>query len=140
MTAEVNDLIEEVLTTHYDTLTRKPKRGAYGEYVTQSKEKHLPTLSQRTFYARAKHHKSVYEQLLAREGARAAYPFKEYHHGAEKTIHRHGSYAWSMAHIDHLEVDLRALRFQNKPTPGQMLAHAHDPFVSPAYRCVLLDL
>jgi len=51
---EVNDLIEEVLTTHYDTLTRKPKRGAYGEYVTQSKEKHLPTVSQRTFYARAK--------------------------------------------------------------------------------------
>src|SRR5262249_6114118 len=66
-----------------------------------------PTVSQRTFYARAKRHKSVYEQILAREGARAAYPFKEYHHGPEKTIHRHGSYAWSMAHIDHLEVDLQ---------------------------------
>ncbi len=105
--AEVVVLIEEVLTTHYDTLTRKPKRGAYGEYVTQSKEKNLPTVSQRTFYEQAKRHKTVYEQVLVREGARAAYPFKEYHHQAEKTINRHGSYAWAMAHIDHLEVDLQ---------------------------------
>jgi putative transposase len=116
---EVNDLIEEVLTTHYDTLTRKPKRGAYGEYVTQSKEKHLPTVSQRTFYARAKRHKSVYEQILAREGARAAYPFKEYHHPTEKTIHRHGSYAWSMAHIDHLEVDLELCDSQTNQLLGK---------------------
>ena len=107
MNPEVVALIEEVLKTHYDTLTRKPKRGAYGEYVTQSREKNLPTISQRTFYAQAKRHKTVYEQVLAREGARAAYPFKEYHHPAEKTINRHGSYAWAMAHIDHLEVDLQ---------------------------------
>ena len=107
MNAEVARLIEEVLTTHYDTATRTPKRGAYGEYVTQSKEKNLPTVSQRSFYARARRHKTVYEQVLAREGARAAYPFKEYHHPAEKTTGRHGSYAWSMAHIDHLEVDLQ---------------------------------
>jgi putative transposase len=105
--AEVVALIEEILITHYDTVTRKPKRGAYGEYVTQSKEKNLPTVSQRTFYEQAKRHKRVYEQVLAREGVRAAYPFKEYHHPAEKTINRHGSYAWSMAHIDHLEVDLQ---------------------------------
>ncbi len=105
--AEVVALIEEVLSTHYDTLTRKPKRGAYGEYITQSKEKHLPTVSQRTFYEQAKRHKTVYEQVLVREGARAAYPFKEYHHPSEKTINRHGSYAWAMAHIDHLEVDLQ---------------------------------
>ncbi len=105
--AEVVALIEEVLRTHYDTLTRKPKRGAYGEYIIQSKKKHLPTVSQRTFYEQAKRHKTVYEQVLAREGARAAYPFKEYHHQAEKTINRHGSYAWAMAHIDHLEVDLQ---------------------------------
>ena len=107
VSASVVALIEEVLTTHYDTVTRKPKRGAYGEYVTQSKEKHLPTVSQRTFYEQAKRHKTVYEQALVREGARAAYPFKEYHHPSEKTITRHGSYAWSMAHIDHLEVDLQ---------------------------------
>jgi putative transposase len=100
-------LIEGVLTTHYDTVTRKPKRGAYGEYVAQSKEKHLPTVSQRTFYEQAKRHKTVYEQVLVREGARAAYPFKEYHPPSEKTLNRQGRYAWAMAHIDHLEVDLQ---------------------------------
>jgi len=35
MAPEVLNLVEEVLTTHYDTVTRKPKRGAYGEYLKQ---------------------------------------------------------------------------------------------------------
>jgi putative transposase len=117
--AGVVALIEEVLTTHYDTLTRKPKRGAYGEYVAQSKEKNLPTVSQRTFYERAKRHKTVYEQILVREGTRAAYPFKEYHHSAEKTINRHGNYAWAMGHIDHLEVDLQLCDSQTNQLLGK---------------------
>jgi putative transposase len=103
----VIELIEHVLETHYDTVVRKPKRGAYGEYLKQSQEKGLPTISQRTFYAQAQRHKTIYEQTLAREGARAAYPFKEYHHPDQRTIHPHGTYAWAMAHIDHLEVDLQ---------------------------------
>lgn len=101
------ELIEEVLKTHYDTVTRKPKRGAYGEYKLQSEEKKIPRVTERTFYTLAKRHKRVYEQVLAREGARAAYPFKDYHHPSEKTISRHGSYAWAMGHIDHLEVNLQ---------------------------------
>ena len=103
---EVINLIEEVLTTYYDTVTRKPKRGAYGEYLKQSEEKKLKAVSQRTFYTLAKRHKPMYEQVLAREGARAAYPFKDYHREDTKTLNRHGNYAWSMAHIDHLEIDL----------------------------------
>ena len=31
--AEVVALIHQILETHYDTTTRKPKRGAYGEYL-----------------------------------------------------------------------------------------------------------
>ena len=104
---EVLELVEAVLKTHYDTVTRKPKRGAYGEYLKLSEEKSLKAVSQRTFYALAQRHKPVYEQVLAREGARAAYPFKEHHYQAEKTVSRHGSYAWAMAHLDHLEVDLQ---------------------------------
>ena len=103
----VIELIEHVLETHYDTVTRKPKRGAYGEYLKQSQEKGLPTISQRTFYAQAQRHKTIYEQTLTRDGTRAAYPFKEYHHPTERTINTHGTYAWAMAHIDHLEVDLQ---------------------------------
>jgi putative transposase len=103
---EVLNLVEEVLTTHYDTVTRKPKRGAYGEYLKQSEQRNLPSVSQRTFYTLSKRHKPMYEQVLAREGARAAYPFKDYYRSYEKTINRHGNYAWAMAHIDHLEIDL----------------------------------
>lgn len=100
------ELIDMVLQTHYDTVTKKPKRGAFGEYLRLCKEQSIPSTTQRTFYAEVQRHKTAYEQTLVREGKRAAYPFKEYHHMPEKTISRHGDYAWSMAHIDHTELDL----------------------------------
>jgi putative transposase len=99
-------LIHEVLETHYDTVARKPKRGAYGEYLLRAKERQLEPLSPRTFYREVERHKTSYEQTLVREGSRAAYPFKEYVREQEKTISRHGDYAWAMAHLDHTELDL----------------------------------
>ncbi len=104
--SEVITLIHRVLETHYDTVTRKPKRGAYGEYLKLSEEQHKKPVSQWTFYLEAQRHKAVYEQTMVREGTRAAYPFKDYVHEAEKTILRHGNYAWSLAHLDHTELDL----------------------------------
>jgi len=103
---EVSDLVQQVLETHYDTVTRKPKRGAYGEYLRRSSEQHFSPMSQRMFYTEIRRHKPKYEQTLAREGARAAYPFKDYVREAEKPVSRHGSYAWAMAHLDHTELDL----------------------------------
>src|SRR5258708_16339553 len=103
---EVRALIHNVLETHYNTVTRRPKRGAYGEYLKQSEEHQLPPTTQRTFYAEVQRYKTIYERTVAREGTRAAYPFKDYVREDEKTISRHGSYAWSMAHIDHTELDL----------------------------------
>ena len=99
-------LIHEVLETHYDTVTRKPKRGAYGEYLLQAKEHQLEPLSPRTFYREVELHKTAYEQTVAREGTRAAYPYKDYVREQEKTMSRHGSYCWAMAHLDHTELDL----------------------------------
>src|SRR5204863_8618722 len=126
---EVRSLIHEVLETHYNTVTRKPKRGAYGEYLKQSEERHLPTTTQRTFYTEVQRYKTLYERTVAREGTRAAYPFKEHVHEREKTNGRHGSYAWSMAHIDHTELDLGPCDSQTRQVLGQccltlmMLSH-----------------
>ncbi len=103
---EVSDLVQQVLETHYDTVTRKPKRGAYGEYLRVSSERHLPCMSQRMFYDEVRRHKPKYDQALVREGTRAAYPFKDYAREAERTVSRHGSYAWAMAHLDHTELNL----------------------------------
>jgi putative transposase len=99
-------LIAEALSTHYDTATRKPVRGAYGEYLRQCAERGLAPASQRTFYTETQRYKTRYEQAVAREGTRAAYPFKEYSRETAATIPRHGAYAWSMAHLDHTELDL----------------------------------
>ncbi len=106
ISAAVIDLIHQVLETHYDTVRRAPKRGAYGEYLKCSEERALGPVSQWTFYLEAQRHKAAYEQTLAREGARAAYPLKDYIHDQEQTINRHGTYAWGLAHIDHTELDL----------------------------------
>jgi len=103
---EVIALIHQVLETHYDTVTQKPKRGAYGEYLKCSEEQRLRTVSQRTFYTEAQRHKPTYEQMVVREGTRAAYPFKDHTHAFEKTVSRHGDYAWAMAHLDHTELNL----------------------------------
>ena len=90
--AEVIALIHQVLETHYDTTTRKPKRGAYGEYLKCSDERHLKAVGQKTFYLEAKRHLGAYDQAVIREGTRAAYPFKDFVHEQERTISRHGSY------------------------------------------------
>ena len=103
---EMSRLIEHVLETHYDTLTRKPKRGAYGEYLKLAEERQLKPVSQRTFYAAIQRHQATYDQVLVREGKRAAYPFKDYAPQETRTINRHGSYAWAMAHLDHTGLDL----------------------------------
>ena len=104
--SESVQLIHQVLETHYDMVTRKPKRGAYGEYLKRVEEQHLTPLSPRTFYREVERHKAAYEQAVAREGTRAAYPFKDHVHAQEQTISRHGSYAWAMGHLDHTELNL----------------------------------
>jgi len=106
ISSEVIALIHRVLETHYDTVTRKPKRGAYGEYLKCSEEQHLKAVDQKTFYLEVRRHKALYDQIVAREGTRAAYPFKDYVRSQEQTVNRHGSYAWAMAHLDHTELDL----------------------------------
>src|SRR6266571_1071262 len=106
ISSEVIALIHQVLETHYDTVTRKPKRGAYGEYLKCSEEQHLKTVDQKTFYLEARRHKAVYDQTVVREGSRAAYPFKDYVREQEQTVNRHGSYAWAMGHLDHTELNL----------------------------------
>jgi putative transposase len=104
--APVIALIHQVLETHYDTTTRKPKRGAYGEYLKCSEEQHLEAVSQKTFYLEAKRHLTAYDQKVVREGTRAAYPFKDFVREQEKTVSRHGGYCWAMGHLDHTELDL----------------------------------
>ena len=106
ISSEVIALIHHVLETHYDTVTRKPKRGAYGEYLKCSEEQHLKTVDQKTFYLEVRRHQALYDQTVAREGKRAAYPFKDYVREQEQTVNRHGSYAWAMGHLDHTELNL----------------------------------
>src|SRR6266851_369271 len=145
-------LIHEVLETHYDTVTQRPKRGAYGEYLKRSEEQHVDTVSERTFYAEALRHKTKYEQVVARQGTRAAYPFKDYVRESAKTMSRHGDYAWSLAHIDHTELDLMLCDSRTGQPLGKcwltllILAHPRRiaayylTFDEPSYRSCMMTL
>ena len=88
------------------TVTRKLKRGAYGEYLHECEDQHIEPTCQATFYTYAKYHLPLYDQTLAREGSRAAYPYKEYYHGSQKTTNPNGEHAWAMGYIDHTQPDL----------------------------------
>jgi len=145
----IRNLIENVLSEHYDTTTRKHKRGAFGEYILQSKKLNLPTVSQTTFYAWVKRHRSVYEQIYLREGSRAAYPYKDYFRSSQRTTSRHGNHAWAGAHIDHTPVDLELFDSETGESLGKcwltlmILSHprrivaAYLSFDSPSYRSCL---
>jgi putative transposase len=150
--AEVITLIHQVLETHYDTVTRAPKRGAYGEYLKRSEEEHLQPVSQQTFYLESQRHKRVYDQTLAREGSRAAYRFKDYQRSPEKTLLRHGNYAWSLAHLDHTELDLMLCDSRTGQLLGRcwltllILSHprriaaSYLTFDPPSYRSCMMTL
>ena len=114
-------------------MTRKPKRGAYGAYLTLCEEQGVASVSQRAFYAETQRWKTKYELTLAREGARAAYPFKNYHHPGEKTINRHGDYAWAKSHLDHLEVDMMLLDSKTRKLLGKCWLTLLNSCASTAY-------
>ncbi len=149
---ETITLIHQVLETHYDTVKRSPKRGAYGEYLKRAEEEALKPVSQWTFYLESKRHKVLYEQTLAREGTRAAYPFKAYTRESEKTVNRHGNYAWALAHIDHTELDLVLCDSRTGQVLGKcwltvlILAHPRRiaafylTFDPPSYRSCMMTL
>ena len=152
ISSEVITLIHHVLETHYDTVVQKPKRGAYGEYLKRSQELHLEPVSQWTFYLEAKRHKPAHDQVLARAGARAAYPFKDYVREPEKTLLRHGNYAWSLAHLDHTELNLMLCDSRTGQLLGKcwltllILAHPRRiaayylTFDPPSYRSCMMTL
>ena len=81
--------------------------------------------------------KTVYDLKVAREGTRAAYPFKNYYRSKEKTVSRHGDYAWAMGHIDHLEVDLELLDSKTRKLLGKcwltLLILAHPRRIAAFY-------
>ena len=135
-----SQLIQQVLETHYDTVTRKPKRGAYGEYLKLAEEQHLSRFASERFTEKIERHKTAYDQAVAREGTRAAYPFKDYVHEQEKTISRHGSYAWAMATPGSYGIKSGSVRLQNWPTPGKMLVDTAHSLPSQAHCRLLLDL
>ncbi len=150
--AEVIALIHQVLETHYDTTTRKPKRGAYGEYLKCSEEQHLNAVSQKTFYAEAKRHLGAYDQTIIREGTRAAYPFKDFVREQERTISRHGSYCWAMGHLDHTELNLVLCDSRTGEPLGKcwltllilshprLIASSYLTFDPPSYRSCMMVL
>ncbi|GAC1637023.1 MAG: hypothetical protein NVS4B11_39560 [Ktedonobacteraceae bacterium] len=103
---EAITLIHQVLETHYDTVRRAPKRGAYREYLKCSEERALKPVSQWTFYLESKHHKPLYEQTLLREGTRAAYPSKITRMSERRPLPDTEAMHGRLAHIDHTELDL----------------------------------
>lgn len=99
-------LVEQAITTKFDTVAQAPRRGAYGEYLLLAEESNRDPVPQSTFYGYLQQHKDKYEQVLVREGERAAYPFKDYQHPKDRQRNYDGQSAWQESDIDHKRIDL----------------------------------
>jgi len=135
---EHRQLIENVCKTYYFTPAHAPMRGAFGQYLTQCRDRGQRPVSQTTFYKYVKVLKRTYDAERARGGWRQAYPYKEWYHGRGRQLSVNGDYAWEKGYIDHTPVDL-ALRHSGT---GIVLGRAWltTLYLTMPHRVVALDL
>jgi putative transposase len=101
---QVEDFLEQFITTTYETLKQQPMREVYLLFERAVRDKHLPVPSYTTFQQRIAHHSSA-DATRRRFGPRAA-ASEEWYWEIEHTTPRHGSRPWGVAHLDHTQLDI----------------------------------
>lgn len=97
-------LLENFIENDYETLKQKKKYSVYSAFrLACEREAVIPT-SYKTF-CKAIKQRPRYEQVIRRQGRRAAYQYKPFHWTLDQTTPRHGDRPFEIAHIDHTEID-----------------------------------
>jgi transposase InsO family protein len=99
-----SDTLSEFIEKDYESLKQKKKYEAYAAFLRHCEKNAIIPASYKTF-CRATKHRSRYEQVLKRQGRRAAYEHKPFFWTLDQTTPRHGDRPFEIAHIDHTELD-----------------------------------
>jgi transposase InsO family protein len=96
--------LNEFIEKDFESLKQKKKYEVYAAFLRACEKDAVIPASYKTF-CRAIKHRSRYEQVLKRQGRRAAYLHKPFFWTLDQTTPRHGDRPFEIVHIDHTEVD-----------------------------------
>jgi putative transposase len=97
-------LLNKFIENDYETIKQKRKYEVYGSYLRACDEEAITPASYKTF-CKAIKQRTRFDQVVKRQGRRAAYPNKPFYWTLDQTTPRHGDRPFEIAHIDHTQLD-----------------------------------
>ncbi|MBU2611408.1 MAG: DDE-type integrase/transposase/recombinase [Chloroflexi bacterium] len=129
----VSNLLETFILEDYETLKQKSKVAVYGALVRECEERGIVAPSYKTF-AQAIQKRPHAEQVLKRQGKRAAYQHEAFYLELALTTPRHGDRPFEIGHIDHTLLDIELVCSHT----GRNLGRPWGTFLSDAFSRRLL--
>ena len=133
LSQSVEQLLEQYITDHYETLKQQSKSAVYLLFEREAREKGLPVPSYKTFLSRIEK-RDRREHILKRQGPRAAAQHDPWVWELEQTTPRHGDRPLEIVHMDHTELDLELVSART----GQPLGKPWATFMTDAFSRRLL--
>lgn len=129
-------LMEKFILNDYETLKQKPKQEVYIAFERQAKLEGLAIIpTYKTFWKRIKQ-RPAYEQVLKRQGKRAATQLEPWFWELERTTPKHGDRPLEIGHLDHTELDVELVSART----GQPLGRPWASFLTDAFTRRLLAI
>lgn len=125
---ETRELMKSFIEDEYETLKQKSKSIVYGSFLKLCDQRSIAAPSYKTFIAEIKR-RPKYEQVLKRQGKRAAYKYEPFYHELNQTTPRHGDRPFEICHIDHTELDVELVC----STTGRNLGRPWATIMTDAY-------
>ncbi len=133
---QAETLMEKFILNDYETLKQKPKQEVYIAFERQAKLEGLAIIpSYKTFWKRIKQ-RPAYEQVLKRQGKRAATQLEPWVWELERTTPKHGDRPLEIGHLDHTELDVELVSART----GQSLGRPWASFLMDAFTRRLLAI
>ena len=133
---QAETLMEKFILNDYETLKQKPKQEVYIAFERQAELEGLAIIpSYKTFWKRIKQ-RPAHEQILKRQGKRAATPLEPWVWELERTTPKHGDRPLEIGHLDHTLLDVELVSART----GRSLGRPWASFLMDAFTRRLLAI
>jgi putative transposase len=133
---QAETLMKKFILNDYETLKQKPKQEVYLAFERQAKLEGLAIIpTYKTFWKRIKQ-RPTYQQVLKRQGKRAATQIEPWVWELECTTPKHGDRPLEIGHLDHTELDVELVSTRT----GRPLGRPWASFLTDAFTRRLLAI
>ena len=101
-------LLAEFIANDYENLKQKTRAASWAALKRECEERGIVAPSYVSFCL-AVRERPAFEQILKRQGRRAAYAHAEFYFELQPTTPRHGDRPFEIGHIDHTELDVEVV-------------------------------